>query len=196
MLMLFWRQAKDALHIASGVENPDDLQGLGFVPIDDQVRIDQKEPVPLVGQFVAPMADAGVLRQLDHGVVQRVKNPVGSFDVVVGDVVPDVVDILPGARREDESLHPLPRFRPALRRRISANVSAPSTNSPRSAWSLPMAISLRSSASRTCFKSSRSFRSLSPSRTTSLCVWYMPVLSNSAMKLSNAVPRLTFIPAL
>src|SRR5450759_201689 len=109
MLLLVLCRAKHALYIASGVENPDDLQGLGFMPIDDQVRIDQKEPVPLVGQFVAPMADAGVLRQLDHGVVQRVKNPAGSFDVVVGDVVPDVVDILLGARREDASLHPLPR---------------------------------------------------------------------------------------
>jgi hypothetical protein len=50
--------------------------------------------VPLVGQFVAPMADAGVLCQLEHGVVQRVNDPIGSFDVVVGDVIPDVVDIL------------------------------------------------------------------------------------------------------
>src|ERR1035441_10015801 len=177
MLKLVWCQAKDLLHIASGVENPDDLNGLGFVPIDHQIRKDQKEPVPLVGQFVAPMAHAGVLRQLDHGVVQRVNNPIGSFDVVVGDVIPDVVDILLGARRENEPLHPLPRFRPALRRRISANVSSPSTNSPRSACSLPMAISLRSSANRSCFNSSRSLRSLSPSRTTSLCVWYVPVPS-------------------
>ena len=50
--------------------------------------------MPLVGQFVAPMADAGVLCQLEHGVVQRVNDPIGSFDVVVGDVIPDVVDIL------------------------------------------------------------------------------------------------------
>jgi hypothetical protein len=73
MLRLVWTQANDALHIASGMEDTDDLEGFGFVPIDDQVRIHEKEPVPLVGQFVATMADAGVLRQFDHGVVQRVK---------------------------------------------------------------------------------------------------------------------------
>jgi predicted nucleic acid-binding protein len=77
------------------------------------------------------MADAGVLRQLDHGIVQCVKNPVGSFDVVVRYVLPDVVDILFGARRKDKPLHPLPRFRSALRLRISANTSSPPTNSPR-----------------------------------------------------------------
>ena len=85
---------ENSFQVPISVENGDDLQWLRFRPIDDQVRIDEKKPVPLVGQFGAPMADAGVLRQLDHGVVQCVKNPVGSFDVVVGDIVPDVVDIL------------------------------------------------------------------------------------------------------
>jgi hypothetical protein len=36
---------------------------------------------------------------------------VGGFDVVVGDVIPDAVEILAGARREDEARHPMARFR-------------------------------------------------------------------------------------
>src|ERR1035438_9234120 len=103
------------------------------MPIDDQILIDQKKPGPLISQYLAPVAKGGVLGQLDHGVVQCLKNPVGSFDVFIGDIIPDVVDILPGARGRDESLHPLVRFRSALRRRISANASLLSTNSPRSA---------------------------------------------------------------
>lgn len=65
--------------------------------IDDQVRIDEKEAVPFVGQFLPQMADAGSLCQLDHRVVESVKNPVGGFNAIVGDVIPYVVDTLLGA---------------------------------------------------------------------------------------------------
>ena len=40
---------QDARLITRSVENTNDLQWFGFVPIDDQVRIDQKEAVPFVG---------------------------------------------------------------------------------------------------------------------------------------------------
>lgn len=42
MLARLWlvrRQAKNVLYIASGVENPDNLQGLRFVSIDNQIGI-------------------------------------------------------------------------------------------------------------------------------------------------------------
>jgi len=68
--------------------------------------------------------------------------------------------ILLCARREDERLHPLDRFRWALRSRIFAKASGPSTNSPRSACSAPTAISRRNSARRNCFTSSRSLQPL------------------------------------
>ena len=48
------------------------------------------------------------------------EDPVGSFEIVNGDVLPAVVDILLGTRSEDEPLHPMVRFRSALRQRISA----------------------------------------------------------------------------
>src|SRR5258707_15093498 len=88
-LRLVGRQAKNILHIASSVENSDNLQRLRLVPVDDQVRIEQKEAVPFVGEFLSPMADAGSLCQLDHGVVQRIKQPVGGFGAVVGIGIPD-----------------------------------------------------------------------------------------------------------
>jgi hypothetical protein len=81
-LRLVRRQTKDTLHIACRVQNPDNLQGLRFVTIDDQVRIDQKETVPFVGKFLSEVADAGTLCQLEYCLIQRVENPVGSFDVV------------------------------------------------------------------------------------------------------------------
>jgi hypothetical protein len=63
-LRLVWRQSKNVPNVASGMENPDDLQRLRFVPVDDQVRIDQEEAVPFAGQLLAPMADAGVFASL------------------------------------------------------------------------------------------------------------------------------------
>ena len=71
------------------------------------------------------MAEARTLCRLDHGFC--VKDQIGGSEGVAGDLFPDVVDILLGAWREDETLQPSARFRLALRRRISANVSSPST---------------------------------------------------------------------
>jgi hypothetical protein len=48
-LRLVLRQPENALHIPRGMENANDLQWLGFVPVNDQVRIDQKETMPFVG---------------------------------------------------------------------------------------------------------------------------------------------------
>ena len=39
---------KILLHITRSVKNTDDLEGLGFMPINDQVRIDEQEPMPLI----------------------------------------------------------------------------------------------------------------------------------------------------
>src|SRR5580692_12315723 len=69
-LRLARRQTEDALHIARGVENPDDLERLSFMPVYDQVRIDQKESVTFAGQLLAPVADTGILCQSDHGALQ------------------------------------------------------------------------------------------------------------------------------
>jgi hypothetical protein len=65
----------------------------------------------------------------------------GGFNIVVGDVIPDLVDVPLRTRREYETLHFLARFRWALRLRISVKVALPSTNSPQSASALPMATS-------------------------------------------------------
>ncbi len=37
------------------MKNTDDLKGLGFAGINEQIRIDQKEMVAFVGQLFAPM---------------------------------------------------------------------------------------------------------------------------------------------
>ena len=54
--------------------------------------------MPLVGKVFALVADARIFRQLDDHGFQSIENSVGSFDVVVGNVVSDVVEILAGAR--------------------------------------------------------------------------------------------------
>jgi hypothetical protein len=86
--------------------------------VDNQIRVDQKEALPFVGEDLAPMAHARRLRQLDHRVVQRVKDLVGGFDVVAGPA-----DFQQGSQYRQR-------------------------NSPRSAWPLPIAIPLRNSANR------------------------------------------------
>ncbi len=48
------------LNVARRMKNTDDLQWFRFVPIDHQVRIDEKEQMTLVGQFFVPMADSGI----------------------------------------------------------------------------------------------------------------------------------------
>jgi hypothetical protein len=63
-------------------------KGLLFVPIDDQVRMNQKETMPFVGQFLPPVTDTGSLCKLAHRVFESVKNTVGSFNAVLGDVIP------------------------------------------------------------------------------------------------------------
>src|ERR1035441_9570550 len=95
-LWLIGRRAKNALHVSRGVKNSNDLQRLGLAPIDDQIRIDQQKSVPLVGKVFALVADARIFRQLDDRGFQSIENSVGSFDVVVGNVVSDVVEILAG----------------------------------------------------------------------------------------------------
>jgi hypothetical protein len=91
------------LYVARGVKDSNDLQRLCFVAIDDQIRIDEKELVPLVRQFLTPVTDAGIPRQLEQRSLQSIKNKVGGLRVVVGDVTPNVADILPGAWGENES---------------------------------------------------------------------------------------------
>jgi hypothetical protein len=44
------------LHVSTGVENPDDLERLRLVTIDDQVGVDEKKAVPFVGEVLAPVA--------------------------------------------------------------------------------------------------------------------------------------------
>jgi hypothetical protein len=56
------------------MQNADDLQRFGLVPVDNQVRVDEKKPVPLIRQFFAPMAYSRVLCHSGHGLVQRIKN--------------------------------------------------------------------------------------------------------------------------
>jgi len=51
----------------------------------DEVRIDQKESTP-------PVADAGILCELDYGFVQCLKNRVGGVDIVGGGLGPDAGD--------------------------------------------------------------------------------------------------------
>src|SRR5437879_2216001 len=103
------------------------------------------------------MTDAGRIRQLGYSLFQSFQNPVGPFDVVAGNEIPDAADVLLSARGENKLLHPLKRLRSTLRCRILAKACGPSTNSPRSACSLPMAISFRSSVSRNLFSCSLSF---------------------------------------
>ena len=130
LLCLLCRDAKHALHVPCGMENPNTLQG---APFRAGTQSSKSRPR---GNDVAYRSTS---RQW----------PIpGSLASLI---------IAPfNASSKDEPLHPPARFRPALLRRISANASSPSTNSPRSACSLPVAISFRSSASRICFNSSRS----------------------------------------
>ena len=76
------------------MENPDDLQRLRIVPVDDQVRINQKEPVPFVRHFLTPVPDGGVLRQSDHACIikfcQLLITVVGANRVVPKTVAPPV----------------------------------------------------------------------------------------------------------
>ena len=53
LLWLIRRHSKDVLNIPSGVKNSDNLQGIGFVPVDHQIGIDQEERVPLIHQLPA-----------------------------------------------------------------------------------------------------------------------------------------------
>jgi hypothetical protein len=108
-------QPQDALHVAGGVEHSKHLQGLGLKAIDDQVGVNQKEAVPTVGQFFAHVTDSGGFRQSVHGFFQGLQHAIGGLDAIVGDVVSNVANILRGAGGEDEWLHPLDRFRWALR---------------------------------------------------------------------------------
>ncbi len=48
-LRLIRRQSQQALHISRGMKNAHDLKRLGFMTIDDQIRIDQQETVSFVG---------------------------------------------------------------------------------------------------------------------------------------------------
>ena len=51
-------QAPNALHIARRTKNPDDLRGLCFMPVNDWIRIDDKEALLFVGQLLARMTYA------------------------------------------------------------------------------------------------------------------------------------------
>ena len=44
--------------------------------------------------LLAPVPDAETFHQLDQGAVQGVEDPISGFDSVLGDVIPDIVDIL------------------------------------------------------------------------------------------------------
>jgi hypothetical protein len=51
------------------------LQRSRSVAIHNQIGIDQKEPVPLISQLFATMADAGRFRQLGYSLFQSFQNP-------------------------------------------------------------------------------------------------------------------------
>jgi len=46
------------------MEDPDNLQGPGLVPVDNQVGVNQEQTVPLVGDLFAPWPMPGILASL------------------------------------------------------------------------------------------------------------------------------------
>lgn len=58
--LLFRWKTEDVLYVASGVKNPDDLERLGFEAINNQIRVDQEEPMPAISQVFAQMTDTAV----------------------------------------------------------------------------------------------------------------------------------------
>ena len=118
------------MHISGRVENSNYLQGFRFIAVDDQVGVDQEEPVPAVGQLLPHVANAGTFRQFQDSLFQSVQDAVSRIDIVASDVIPYVTDVLFRAGCQNERFHALERFRCMLRCRILENASGPSTNRP------------------------------------------------------------------
>ena len=98
--------------------------------VDDQVGVDQEEPVPTVGQLLPHVANAGTFRQFQESLFQSVQDAVSRFDIVASDVISSVTDVLFRTGCQNEQFQGLERFLCVLRCRILENASGPSTNRP------------------------------------------------------------------
>ena len=63
--------------------------------------------MPFIRNFIASMTNTRILGKFQHGCFQRLDNAVSSLDIIVGDIVRNVADILLSAWSEDKAPHPL-----------------------------------------------------------------------------------------
>lgn len=95
----------DPRHISGAVEDSDDLEGLGLRPVNDEVGTHWPEQVGFCRQILTVVSGIGRHGKPVAGVLDLSNHPIGSVDVVTGNVFPDLVQILSGQRQEPDLAH-------------------------------------------------------------------------------------------
>jgi len=101
-------------------------------PIEDQlIPNGPEEDRTILDQIASSMAHTRRLGQSKNLIVELSRKPV-RFEIILGDVFPNLIEVLGGARGDNKPLHPRWRRRCSDFLRISAKTVSPSTASPRS----------------------------------------------------------------
>jgi hypothetical protein len=84
------------------VKHPDDLDRLGLPSIHDQVRVDEPESILLADKLFAVVAHFWVSGEVVERFVDCVENAVSHVEVIAGDILPDLVELVLGEGCEYE----------------------------------------------------------------------------------------------
>ena len=109
-IYLYSTSSDEARNVPLSMGHGDHFDEPIYGPVKDQVISNGPEKKrAFFGQIRSPMSHAGSRRQSENPIIQLSGKAVSGIEAILGDVLPDVVEILSGVRREDESLHA--RFR-------------------------------------------------------------------------------------
>src|SRR5688572_23879980 len=123
------RLAKDFPKIPGCPHNPHNLKRLGISKIRDDESIRLPEPIPPIPHIAPLVPDPGSKRNQFNSFSDFTDYFVGGCDALLGDMLPDFVEVALRPLGQDVLAHFL--FRRALLRALSfANTLGPSTNRP------------------------------------------------------------------